>query len=117
MSLESLRAEIAKFAAERDWDQFHSIRNLILAMVGEVGEVAEIVQWTDDDKISELLATGGRERLAEELADVLIYLIRVADRSGIDLESAVRAKLTANGLKYPVERARGSAKKYDELGS
>lgn len=86
-------------------------------MVGEVGEVAEIVQWTDDDKISELLASGGRERLAQELADVLIYLIRVADRSGVDLEAAVHAKLTANGLKYPVERARGSAKKYDELGS
>jgi dCTP diphosphatase len=117
VSLESLRAEIAKFATERDWDQFHSIRNLVLAMVGEVGEVAEIVQWTDDDKIGELLASGGRERLAEELADVLIYLIRVADRSGVDLESAVRAKLAANELKYPVERARGSAKKYDELGS
>jgi dCTP diphosphatase len=89
----------------------------VLAMVGEVGEIAEIVQWTDDNKIGELLASGGRERLAEELADVLIYLIRVADRSGVDLESGVRAKLAANGLKYPVERARGSAKKYDELGS
>ena len=117
MSLESLRAEIAKFAAERDWDQFHSIRNLVLAMIGEVGEVAEIVQWTDDNKIGEMLESGGRERLAEELADVLIYLIRVADRSGIELESAVREKLEANGLKYPVERARGSAKKYDEFGS
>ncbi len=117
MSLESLRAEIAKFATERDWDQFHSIRNLVLAMVGEVGEVAEILQWTDDNKVGELLNSGGRERLAEELADVLIYLIRIADRSGVDLESAVRATLAAHGLKYPVERARGSSKKYDELGS
>jgi dCTP diphosphatase len=117
VSIEDLRKDIARFATERDWDQFHSIRNLVLAMVGEVGEVAEIVQWTDDEKIGELLASGGRERLAEELADVLIYLIRVADRSGVDLESAVRAKLAANGLKYPVERARGSSKKYDELGS
>ena len=117
MSLESLRAEIAKFAIERDWDQFHSVRNLVLAMVGEVGEIAEIVQWTDDNKIGELLASGGRERLAEELADVLIYLIRVADKSGIDLEGAVRAKLAANDRKYPVDLARGSAKKHDELGS
>ena len=115
MSIEDLRKDIARFATERDWDQFHSIRNLVLAMVGEVGEVAEIVQWTDDEKIGELLASGGRERLAEELADVLIYLIRVADRSGVDLESAVRAKLAANDRKYPVDLARGSAKKYDDL--
>jgi dCTP diphosphatase len=116
VSIEDLRKEIARFAAERDWDQFHSIRNLVLAMVGEVGEVAEILQWTDDSKVGELLNSGGRERLAEELADVLIYLIRVADRSGIDLESAVREKLVANDRKYPADLARGSAKKYDELG-
>ena len=115
MSIEDLRKDIARFAAERDWDQFHSIRNLVLAMVGEVGEVAEILQWTDDNKVGELLNSGGRERLAEELADVLIYLIRVADRSGVDLESAVRAKLAANDRKYPVDLARGSAKKYDDL--
>jgi dCTP diphosphatase len=116
VSLEDLRTEIARFAAERNWDQFHSIRNLVLAMVGEVGEVAEILQWTEDDKIGELLASGGRERLAEELADVLIYLIQIAKGSGVDLESAVRAKLAANALKYPVECARGSARKYDALG-
>jgi len=115
VNLEDLRNEVAQFAKDRDWDQFHSVRNLVLAMVGEVGEVAEILQWTDDDKVAELLSDGGRERLAEELADVLIYLIRVADRSGVNLEQAVRDKLASNDQKYPKDKSRGSAKKYTEL--
>ena len=115
MNLDELRQEIAQFAKDRDWDQFHSVRNLVLAMVGEVGEVAEILQWVDDDRVSELLNSGGRERLAEELADVLIYLVRVADRSGVNLEQAVRDKLTSNNEKYPKDKSRGSAKKYNDL--
>ncbi len=115
MNLEDLRREVAQFAKDRDWDQFHSVRNLVLAMVGEVGEVAEILQWIDDDRVSELLNSGGRERLAEELADVLIYLVRVADRSGVNLEQAVRGKLTSNNEKYPKDKSRGSAKKYNDL--
>ena len=115
MDLDELRREVAQFAKDRDWDQFHSVRNLVLAMIGEVGEVAEILQWTDDDKVAELLNDGGRERLAEELADVLLYLVRIADRSGVDLSQAVRDKLNSNDQKYPIEKARGSAKKYTEL--
>ena len=115
VNLEDLRREVAQFAKDRDWDQFHSVRNLVLAMVGEVGEVAEILQWIDDDKVSALLNSGGRERLAEELADVLIYLVRVADRSGVNLEQAVRGKLTSNNEKYPKDKSRGSAKKYNDL--
>lgn len=116
MDLDELRREVAQFAKDRDWDQFHSVRNLVLAMIGEVGEVAEILQWTDDDKVTELLNDGGRERLAEELADVLLYLVRIADRSGVDLGQAVRDKLNSNDQKYPKDKARGSAKKYTELG-
>ena len=115
MDLEDLRREVAQFAKDRDWDQFHSVRNLVLAMVGEVGEVAEILQWVDDDRVSELINSGGRDRLAEELADVLIYLVRVADRSGVNLERAVRDKLTSNNEKYPKDKSRGSAKKYNDL--
>lgn len=115
MDLEQLRCRVAEFAQDRDWDQFHSIRNLILAMVGEVGEVAEVVQWVSDDKIDELLKSGGRERLAQELADVLIYLVRVADRSGVDLAKAVSDKLNENDAKYPKDKARGNARKYTEL--
>ncbi len=116
MDIEDLRREVAQFAKDRDWDQFHSVRNLVLAMIGEVGEVAEILQWTDDDKVTELLNDGGRERLAEELADVLLYLVRIADRSGVDLGQAVRDKLNSNAKKYPEDKVRGSAKKYTELG-
>jgi len=116
MNLEDLRLESAQFAQDRDWDQFHSIRNLLLALVGEVGEVAEIVQWTKDEDIPALLNDGGREKLAEELADILLYLVRLADRSGVDLEKAVKEKLLLNAQKYPVNQARGSAKKYTELG-
>ena len=116
MNLEDLRLESAQFAQDRDWDQFHSIRNLLLALVGEVGEAAEIVQWTKDEDIPALLNDGGREKLAEELADILLYLVRLADRSGVDLEKAVKEKLLLNAQKYPVNQARGSAKKYTELG-
>ena len=115
MDLEQLRKQVAAFAQDRDWDQFHSIRNLILALVGEVGELAEIVQWVSDDKVDELLKSGGRERLAQELADVLIYLVRVADKSGVDLANAVSEKLAENDEKYPKDKARGNAKKYTEL--
>jgi len=115
VTLNELCEQVAQFAKDRDWDQFHSVRNLVLAMVGEVGEVAEILQWTSDDKVNKLLNSGGRERLAEELSDVLIYLIRIADRAGVDLETAVREKLSANNQKYPADKARGNAKKYTEL--
>lgn len=115
MNLEEIRRQVADFARDRDWDQFHSIRNLILAMVGEVGEVAEIVQWASDDGVEELLSSGGRERLAQELADVLIYLVRIADKSGIDLADAVDQKLIENDAKYPRDKARGNSKKYTEL--
>ena len=115
MDLELLRQQVAAFAQDRDWDQFHSVRNLILALVGEVGELAEIVQWVSDDKIDELLKSGGRDRIAQELADVLIYLVRVADKSGVDLANAVSEKLAENDAKYPKDKARGNAKKYTEL--
>lgn len=115
MKLSQLRESVNAFAQDRDWDQFHSVRNLILALVGEVGELAEIVQWTSDDKIDELLKSGGRERLAQELADVLIYLVQVADKSGVDLGNAVSEKLADNDAKYPRDKARGNAKKYTEL--
>lgn len=116
MDIDDIRELVSKFAAERDWEQFHSVRNLLLALVGEVGEAAEIVQWTEDSDIPALLESGGRERLAAELADVLVYLVRLADRAQIDLSTAVRAKIAENAAKYPVERARGSSRKYTELG-
>lgn len=116
MDLSQIRRDLAAFASDRDWDRFHSVRNLSLAMVGEVGELAELLQWIDDQEISRFLASGGRERLGEELSDILFYLVRLADIADVDLERAVRAKLGENSLKYPIEKSKGNAKKYNELG-
>ena len=109
---EDIRREVAQFADERDWAQFHSPRNLLLALVGEVGEVAEIVRWQGDGDPA--IPAAKREDWAAELADVLTLLVRLADRSGVDLTAAFAAKLAKARLKYPVERFKGSSRKYDE---
>jgi dCTP diphosphatase len=114
MDLEVLRQRLEAFASDREWDQFHSTRNLLLALVGEVGELSELLQWVGDDGVHEFLSSGGRERLGEELADVLIYVVRLADKSGVHLNAAIEAKLKSNAAKYPIERSKGSAKKYNE---
>ena len=109
-----LQSQLRMFAQERDWEQFHSLKNLVLALVGEVGEVAELLQWVDDAKISAFLDDGGRERLGEEISDVLFYLLRVADVAGIDMDIAAMLKFKNNGDKYPVDIAKGSSKKYSD---
>ena len=116
MDVNQIRVDLAKFAKDRDWEQFHSVRNLTLALIGEVGEIAELLQWIDDNDVSKFLASGGRERLGEELADVLFYLLRIADVAEVDLENAVKSKLKGNSVRYPVEKSKGSAKKYNQLG-
>ena len=114
--LEDLQLAIRKFAEEREWDQFHNIRNLFLALVGEVGEIAEILQWTPDGDIDALLANKvKKEALGEELADVLIYLLRMVDKAGIDIDAVTRAKLKSNAKKYPIDLAKGRSDKYDQL--
>lgn len=117
MNISALQAELQRFAADRDWEQFHSVRNLVLALVGEVGELAEALQWVSDDQVAGFLDNGGRQHMGEELADILIYLVRLADKSGIDLDDAVTRKLAANATKYPPDQARGNAKKYTEFTS
>ena len=115
VTLEDLRREQASFARARDWDQFHSPRNVLLAMVGEVGEVSELFQWRGDDDCATGLPSWSREdraRLEDELADVQLYLVRLADRCGVDLAAATRAKMAKNAAKYPADRCRGSAAKY-----
>ena len=115
VTLESLRQKLAAFATARDWDQFHSPRNLALALVGEVGELCEIFQWRGDDGCAPGLpgwTDADKTHLGEEMADVLLYLVRMADRCGVDLGAAAEAKLEKNARKYPADRARGSAAKY-----
>lgn len=95
---------------ERDWGQFHDPKSLVLALVGEVGEVAELVQWLPSATAAEHLSRPDRrQRIGEELADVLLYLVRLADVLGLDLMEAARKKQAAVRQKYPVERVRGTA--------
>ena len=111
-------AEIAKqleeFVTERDWDQFHSPKNLAMALTGEVGELVEHFQWLTEEQSRQL----GEEEAAavrEELADVQIYLLLLARKLDVDLLGAVEDKLAKNAEKYPAHRARGNSKKYTEL--
>jgi NTP pyrophosphatase (non-canonical NTP hydrolase) len=112
--LEELRVRLREFAAERDWDPFHSPKNLAMALSAEAGELLEIFQWLTEAQ-SRSLSPEAQAAASEEIADVLLYLVRLGDQLGIDLTAAARRKLDANALKYPVEKARGSSKKYNEL--
>lgn len=106
-----IRDKARQFAVERDWDQFHSPKNLTMALVGEVAELTEIFQWLSEDQ-SRNLTPEQHEAAAHEIADVQIYLIRLADKLGIDIPAAVAEKVTINEQRYPAEQARGSARKY-----
>ena len=112
--LQELRDALRRFAAERDWERFHSPKNLAMALSVEVAELLEHFQWLSEEESSALPA----ERLAqvrEELADVLIYLVRLADRLDVELLGSARAKMAKNALKYPADKARGNNRKYTEL--
>ena len=110
--LESIRAEVAAFADEREWEQFHSPRNLLLAVLSELGEAADLVRWDGDGP----WAPDATKKQAwdEEIADVFTLLVRLADRSGVDLTAAFAAKLDKARAKYPVDEFRGSSRKYTE---
>jgi NTP pyrophosphatase (non-canonical NTP hydrolase) len=111
--LAELKDRLRVFAAERDWDQFHSPKNLSMALAVEAAELVEIFQWLTEEQ-SALPDAARRRRAAEELADVLVYLVRIADRLDIDLLKAAGEKLERNAIKYPAGRVRGQARKYDE---
>lgn len=112
-SLAQLTAEVRNFADARDWQQFHSPKNLAAAMTVEAGEVLEHFQWLTEAE-SESLSAEKRSAVELELADVLIYLVRLADRLDVDLIAAAARKVALNTRKYPVEQAKGSNKKYTE---
>ena len=109
-----LREALRAFAAERDWDQFHSPRNLATALAVEAAELLEPFQWLTEEQ-GRSLPPDTRAAVEEEMADVLLYLVRLADRLDVDLAAAARAKIAKNAQKYPVEKARGSSRKYDAL--
>jgi len=112
--LESLREQLRDFAATRDWDQFHSPKNLAMALSVEAGELLETFQWLTEDE-SRRLAPDALAAASDEIADVLLYLIRLSDKLDIDPIGAANRKLLANATKYPVDKARGNSRKYTEL--
>jgi NTP pyrophosphatase (non-canonical NTP hydrolase) len=99
---DEIRDRLREFAAARDWEQFHTPRNLLLALCGEVGELAAELQWVPDNEVAaHLLDSAARGRIADEVADVLIYLVRFADVCGIDVPSEVHAKIGRNEDRFP----------------
>jgi NTP pyrophosphatase (non-canonical NTP hydrolase) len=111
--LPELKARLREFVAQRDWDRFHSPKNLAMALSVEASELVELFQWLTEEE-SAALDEERRCRVAEELADVLWFLVRLADRLDVDLLEAAERKLAVNAAKYPVDRVRGDARKYDE---
>lgn len=113
---QDLTAQLVDFRDARDWRQFHSIRNLALSVSIEAAEILEEFQWLSDAEAESKLGDPEfRHRLGEEVADVFLYLLMVCERAGIDLEDAARRKIERNRAKYPVEKSRGSSRKYTEL--
>lgn len=112
--IDSLQAALRLFAQERQWEQFHSPKNLATALSVEAAELLEHFQWLTDEQ-SRSIPDIKRAEVAEEVADVLLYLLQLADKLGIDPTDAAWKKLQTNASKYPVERARGTSKKYTEI--
>lgn len=112
-SIEQLRQQLAEFAAQRDWEQFHSPKNLAMALIGEAAEVIEHFQWLTQAQSNDL-SPEKLKAVSHELADVFIYLIRIADKLNIDLISAAQEKICINELRYPVEKVKGDARRANE---
>ena len=115
LDVTKLEEALAEFSRERDWDQFHTPKNLVMALTGEVGELNEIFQWMTDSEAREAgRSPATAEHVGEELADVLLYLVRLSSVLGVNLNEAVVDKLAKNALKYPVDKVRGSSQKADK---
>jgi NTP pyrophosphatase (non-canonical NTP hydrolase) len=115
-SLDELTRRLLEFRDARDWRQFHSLKDLIVSLNLEASELLELTQWKSASSFeSEAGSEDMRRRLSEECADVLLYLLLVAERAGIDIQAAAAQKIAANEIKYPVAKARGTATKYTRL--
>jgi NTP pyrophosphatase (non-canonical NTP hydrolase) len=112
-SLDDLNVRLRRFARERDWEQFHSPKNLVMALAGECGELLEHFQWLSETQSASLPADK-TEEVALEMADILIYLIRLSERLDIDLVAAAYRKLAINESRYPADRVRGDARRAEE---
>ena len=116
MELSPLVKQILAFRDERDWAQFHTPKNLAAALAVEAAELQELMLWKGEEEVDHLVSSkNGHVKLSDEIADVLIYALLFCDAAGIDPDAAVRIKLKKNAEKYPVDLAKGSAKKYTEF--
>lgn len=112
-TLDELAAAVRAFADERDWDQFHAPKNLAMGVAIEAGELMEAFQWLTPEQ-SQALPPAALEGVRHEMADVLLYLVRLADKLGVDLLAACTEKIALNAAKYPADTVRGQSKKYDQ---
>ena len=111
-----LKARVLAFVRERDWEQFHAPKNLSMALAAEAGELMEHFLWAEPEQSRAIAADPvKRAKIAEELADVVIYALEFANATGLDVAAAIETKMAANAKKYPVEKARGRSEKYTEL--
>jgi dCTP diphosphatase len=115
MNIKSIQKQLSDFADERDWNQFHNPKNLAMALSVEASELVEIFQWLTPEQAEAIMDSTESQHVKEELADVMIYLIRMADKLNVDLESAVANKIIKNGEKYSVEASKGSTTKRTTL--
>lgn len=113
VAYEEARAKLRAFVEVRDWDAFHAPKDLAMSVAIEAGELLEVFQWRDVQPAD--LTAEDRQRIGDELADVTMYAMLLADKAGIDLMAAVTRKLEENAKKYPIDKARGKADKYDRL--
>ena len=115
-NIDELKEAVARFAKERDWEQFHSLKNLSMSIAIEAAELMERFQWSSGASSEEQAADReDLEAIEEELSDVFIYLLQFANRAGIDMSGAAERKLALNALKYPIAKSRGRSEKYDSL--
>jgi len=114
-SIKDLQRKVAKFRDDRDWTQFHGPKDIAISIAIEAAELMECFQWKSSERLEEYLKSEKSKAINEEMADILIYLLNLSDVLGVDILSVAYKKLDKNAQKYPVEKARGNAKKYTEL--
>lgn len=107
--------KIRQFAADREWERFHTPKNISMALTVEAAELMEIFQWLENDEAAQIMQTAKGESVRQEVADVAVYLLRLCDLLKIDLSQAMEHKIALNAAKYPVDKSKGHARKYDEL--
>ena len=116
IDLVKIDEQVEDFVQKREWEPFHSVKNLSMALSVEASELAEIFQWLSEEESNQVKNMADKkERVEEEIADIFIYLMRIAKKTEVDIEKAVLSKIKKNAEKYPVEKSKGSARKYTEL--